>query len=221
MGEIARGGFLVGFFEKSINPKAATQTLAPAQIAITGLGPLGHNAQSDQRPGTRQGFGLADTAMQGCRVGNMVVGGKDQHQGLCLVRRAPRQQQRRCRQGRGGVARGRLQQQGNVVAPHPARILAHLGAMARTGDNQRRGVLGSIRAVIIAAHHALQSLLQQGQIAGQCVKLLGRSAGRQGPKARAATTGQHHRGYFFLGAAHCWRTSWTANLLRPAPWVHD
>ena len=168
----------VGFFDEAFQRQRPggeiARILGQLQIAVSGLGPVGADAESHQLPGAgRPGAGL-DRGAEGGGIGHHVVGGRHQHQrlGVGLV------QPQRGGQHRGrGVAPLRLDQHGAGIDSRRGQLFGDDEAEIRSGQHQRRGEA--------RPREPLGRGLEQRGFPGQGHELLWIALARQRPEPRA------------------------------------
>ena len=184
--QILLRGFRVGLLDEFLQPRGPVRHgLAAADIAISGVGAIGHDAEGHHLPLRRLGQTLAQRLVEGLLVGNDMIGRHDQQHRVFAA--GARMQ---CRQG----------QRGRGVAPH--RLEQDVACGTAAGEQ----LVGDQEAVYLVAHHdrrlhpaVLQPVttgrggLQQGQLVDQCMELLGKGLARERPQARARPARENHR----------------------------
>lgn len=179
---MARSGFSTN--SSSARALALRQRLAAAEVAVAGLGAVGHDAEGHQRTlGCRLGADR-DRMLESDLFGDDVVGRHHQQDRIALLHRNQRGQSER----RRGVASHRLEYDLWRTYADLAELFGDDEAILLVGDDQRT-------RVDLAAGEVLQAqrgLLQQRALAGKGEELLGIALARRRPQSGAGAAGEDH-----------------------------
>jgi hypothetical protein len=202
--QVTLGGAAVGLLDEALQRAHPGRDLAAGlDVAIAGFRQRRHDAEGGEFAVSGGGHRCGDGAREGAHIQDHVIRGQHQQQGIAAP--MPGDLQRRQRDGRGGVARRRLEQDAGCAAG-AARLFRHQEAVLLARHHQRRAGLRDFA-------QAQEGLLQQRTLAGQVEKLLGMQLARQRPQARAGAAGQQD------GDDHAANASAPAFSARPGvPW---
>jgi hypothetical protein len=129
--EVTLGGGGVGLFDEGRDGLAAIGAVgAAADVAVAGLGAVGHDAEGDDGALEGRRDARVDGGLEAGQIGDDVVGRHHQHHRVGVGDRQGGQ-----REGRRGVAAGRLEHDVAAAAPGRAQLL------------------GGDEAVFLVAHH--------------------------------------------------------------------
>ncbi len=192
-GHVFGGGDGIGLLDEALDAGYALgQTVVGAglDVAVTGLGRGGRNAEQHHLATLGGGGGLLQGDLEFGFVLDHVIGGQHQHQVVLAV---SDQLHGSDGHGRRGVATEGLHDQRLRLALDGLELLFHQVTVFGVADDD-----GAIDAALAA--QAIDGLLEHGLFAGQGQELLGVKLAREGPESRAATTGQddgNHGRYSF------------------------
>lgn len=185
--EVAPGGGGVGFFSKAGDAVAAMRVRSAAlDVAVTGFGPVGHDAKGDHGALASHGVGLHHGGVQGGPVSDDVVGGHGQQDGVCVTFARLQGGQG---QGRSGVAARRFEQDARVCDTHAHQLPSGQKTVLCVADDDGRSIQ---HHAVRQAVQAQRRVLQHGVFTRQGQKLLGIGLARERPQARAGTTAQNN-----------------------------
>ena len=157
---------------------AAFRGMGQLEVAVAGLGPVGDDAEGDERAPTRGLGAAADGGEEGVAVGDQVVGGGNQHQRVRVVHHQRRNEDR----GRGVAARG-LDHDARVVEADRRRLLRGVEAEGVAGHDQGCGEALS--------REAAQRCLVEALVADEGGELLGVGGPRGRPQAGSRSAAEN------------------------------
>jgi hypothetical protein len=152
-------------------------------IAVTGLGTIRNDAESDDRPGIGRRQAAQDRGLKRGGVADMVVRRRGQQHGIVAIAAGVEGGNS---QRRSGVAAKRFKQQGPGREPEFAQLLGGDKAILFVADDDRRANWQS--------GQSLEGVLQQAVATDQGLQLLGMLFARNRPQARARAAAEDDGG---------------------------
>ncbi len=215
VGEVALGRRQIGLFDERGDSDGAFVRLAfGADVAVTGVGAIGPDAEDDDAAAGRGAHRLAQRRRECRRDADRVIGRRD-HQDRVAARELARLVRGK-RERRRGVAPDRLEQHARRLDADLAQLVDDREAMLLVGDDARRAHL---EAVLGQRRQALRRLLEQRALAADAERevLLRMQGTAERPEPGAAAAGQDHRDdHERCGGGHDCEPSWLATSLRSA-----
>ncbi|GAC1671336.1 MAG: hypothetical protein NVS9B2_18050 [Steroidobacteraceae bacterium] len=158
-------------------------TFAAADVTVTGLGRVRHDAECHELAVLRQACGDFGRRLKDARIADHVVRRRHHQSGLRIDLEGPERRECDCRRG---ITAGRFEQNRRCLEPQSADLLGHREAVRFVAHHD-----GRLRAGY--ARQPGRRVLQHGVLARERQQLLGIHFSRQRPEPRAGAARQDHR----------------------------